>query len=66
MYMCIFVYLYQTSKNIFIYHFVALGSLLHVADIDIDIGEYVIPKGAIVVAITRGMMYDPKVKLLSS
>ena len=40
---------------------VAPGSLLHRADKDFEVGEYVIPKGATIIAVTRGLMYDPKV-----
>ena len=43
--------------------FKAPGSLLHRADKDFEVGEYVIPKGATVIAITRGLMYDPKVSI---
>ena len=42
---------------------VAPGSLLHRADKDFEVGEYVIPKGATVIAITRGLMYDSKVSI---
>ena len=42
---------------------VALGSIPHRADKDFEVGEYVIPKGATVMAITRGLMYDPKVSI---
>ena len=42
---------------------VAPGSLLHRADKDFEGDEYVIPKGATVIAITRGLMYDPKVSI---
>ena len=41
----------------------APGSLLHRADKDFEVGEYMIPKGAAVVAMTRGLMYDPKVSI---
>ena len=47
---------------IFLYCFLAaLGSLLHRADRDFEVGEYVIPKDATVVAVIRGLMYDAKV-----
>ena len=40
---------------------VALGSLFHLAERDFEIGEYVIPKGAKVLADTRSLMYDEQV-----
>ena len=33
----------------------------HRADKDLEVGEYVIPKGATILVLLRGMMYDPKV-----
>ena len=41
----------------------APGSLLHRADKDFEVGEYVIPKDATIIAVTRGLMYDPKVSI---
>ena len=40
---------------------VAAGSLFHLAEKDFEIGEYAIPKGAIVVADNRPIMYDEQV-----
>ena len=40
-----------------------INTLLHRADKDFEVGEYVIPKGASVLAITRSLMYDPKVSI---
>ena len=41
----------------------AIGSLLHRADTDFEIDEYVIPKGSIIFLSNRGLLYDRKVKI---
>ena len=42
----------------------ALGTVFHVADKDFEIGGYLIPKDSSVMAVTRPIMYDEKVRVL--
>lgn len=51
------------KHNFFKFYFnLALGTLPHVADKTIEVGGYTIPSGTMVVGITMGLMFDPKVR----
>ena len=45
-------------------HIAALGTLPHTADKTMEVGGYTIPKGSIIVGMTMGIMYDPKVLIV--
>ena len=40
-----------------------LGTIQHVADKTMNIGGYTIPEGSVVSGVTRGLMYEPTVKI---
>ena len=56
---------FEKQLNVELISVAALSSAPHTAKKDFEINGHVIPKGVVVLAITRGLMYDQKVKRIN-